>query len=95
MVQAAAHIIQDVKENKISIDQLDEKTLENYLYTRTLPDPDIVIRTGGEKRISNFLMWQSSMSELCFVDELFPDFKKPLFIKALKGVYHRKQALNI
>ncbi|WP_058306712.1 polyprenyl diphosphate synthase [Gracilibacillus massiliensis] len=84
--QATIQIIKDVKENKISIDQLDEKMLENYLYTRNLPDPDIVIRTGGEKRISNFLMWQSAMSQLCFVDELFPDFKQPLYIKALERV---------
>lgn len=86
IVHAMAHIIADVKEKKISIEQLDEQLFANYLYTKNLPDPDILIRTGGEKRISNFLMWQASTTELCFVDELFPDFKKELFLQTLACV---------
>jgi undecaprenyl diphosphate synthase len=84
ILQAIYRILKDAKENEISIDDLNEETFEKYLYTRGLPDPDIVIRTGGEKRVSNFLMWQSSESRLCFVDELFPDFSKDLYIKAIK-----------
>ncbi|GAA5415641.1 Ditrans,polycis-undecaprenyl-diphosphate synthase ((2E,6E)-farnesyl-diphosphate specific) [Paraliobacillus ryukyuensis] len=86
IVHAMAHIIADVKEKKISIEQLDEQLFANYLYTKNLPDPDILIRTGGEKRISNFLMWQASTTELCFVDELFPDFTKELFFQTLERV---------
>ncbi|KAB8139457.1 isoprenyl transferase [Gracilibacillus oryzae] len=95
IVQAISHIIKDVKDKNLSIDQVDERVFEGYLYTKDLPDPDILIRTGGEKRISNFLMWQSSMSELCFVDELFPDFKQDLYIKALESVYHRREFSHI
>ncbi|MFS0674684.1 isoprenyl transferase [Ornithinibacillus sp. 179-J 7C1 HS] len=87
IVQAISRVLQDAKDHKISIEQLDEETFANYLYTKDLPDPDMVIRTGGERRISNFLMWQSSNSELCFVDELFPDFKKEIFIKEIVKVF--------
>ena len=84
ILQAIYRVLKDAKENGLSIDDLDEVTFEKYLYTRGLPDPDVVIRTGGEKRISNFLMWQSSEARLCFVDELFPDFKKELFVKVIR-----------
>lgn len=93
IIQAIYHVIKDAKENGLSIETLDESTFEKYLYTRGLPDPDIVIRTGGEKRISNFLMWQSSEAELCFVNELFPDFTKELFAKAI-GVTSGSEEIN-
>lgn len=89
ILQAICHVIQDAEDHQISIDQLDEAVFERYLYTRNLPDPDIVIRTGGEKRVSNFLLWQSSMAELCFVDVLFPDFTKELLEKAIQDVNRR------
>jgi undecaprenyl diphosphate synthase len=91
ILQAICRVIMDAKENGLSIDELDEETFEKYLYTRGLPDPDIVIRTGGEKRVSNFLMWQSSEAKLCFVDELFPDFTKELFVKAIRDAYEDKE----
>jgi undecaprenyl diphosphate synthase len=83
ILQAIYRVLKDATENGLSIDDLDEVAFEKYLYTRGLPDPDVVIRTGGEKRVSNFLMWQSSEARLCFVDELFPDFTKELFVKAI------------
>jgi undecaprenyl diphosphate synthase len=91
ILQAICRVIMDAKENGLSIDELDEETFEKYLYTRGLPDPDVVIRTGGEKRVSNFLMWQSSEAKLCFVDELFPDFTKELFVKAIRDAYEDKE----
>lgn len=88
IIQAIYGILQDAQDNPLLIDHLDEETFERYLYTKGLPDPDIVIRTGGEKRISNFLMWQSSTAELCFVDELFPDFKKEQYLKTIQDQDH-------
>ncbi len=77
IVDAVNRIIQDKKE-KIDID-----TFKNYLYNPQIPDPDLVIRTGGEFRISNFLLWQISYSELYFTDVLWPDFTKDDLILAI------------
>ena len=55
---------------------INEKELENFLYTKGIVDPDLIIRTGGEKRLSGFLSWQSSYSELIFIDKLWPDFEE-------------------
>lgn len=77
IVDAVNRIIQDKKE-KIDID-----TFKNYLYNPQIPDPDLVIRTGGEFRISNFLLWQISYSELYFTDILWPDFTKDDLILAI------------
>ena len=60
-----------------------EETLPKYLDTRFLPDPDLVIRTSGEARISNFLLWQSAYAEYEFIDTLWPDFTKNIFAKVL------------
>jgi undecaprenyl diphosphate synthase len=64
-------------------DQVDERTISDALYTTGLPDPDLVIRTGGEQRISNFLIWQSAYAELVFSDRLWPDFGPDAFDEAL------------
>lgn len=86
ILQAVHKIIDDVRHNGLSIDDLDEEMFHNYLYTGGLPDPDVVIRTGGEKRISNFLLWQSATAELHFSDVYFPDFNGELFKKAINYV---------
>jgi undecaprenyl diphosphate synthase len=65
------------------MDQVDERTISEALYTADLPDPDLVIRTGGEQRISNFLIWQSAYAELWFTDCLWPDFGPETFDEAL------------
>jgi len=62
---------------------VDERTISDALYTRGLPDPDLVIRTGGEQRISNFLIWQTAYAELVFTDCLWPDFGPAAFDEAL------------
>jgi undecaprenyl diphosphate synthase len=67
----------------IPSDQVDERTISEALYTAGLPDPDLVIRTGGEQRISNFLIWQTAYAELVFSDRLWPDFGPDEFDEAL------------
>lgn len=69
----------DVASGKLDADSVDEKTLTSYLDTCVLPDPDLVIRTSGEARISNFLLWQSAYSEYEFIETLWPDFSTEIF----------------
>jgi undecaprenyl diphosphate synthase len=70
-------------ESGVSAGQIDEKAISDALYTSGLPDPDLVIRTGGEQRISNFLIWQSAYAELVFSERLWPDFGPDAFDAAL------------
>ncbi|HJM44936.1 MAG TPA: polyprenyl diphosphate synthase [Candidatus Poseidoniaceae archaeon] len=69
---------------ELSLDQIDEKEVSNRLYTKGMPDPDLIIRTSGEERISNFLLWQSAYSEFIFVDTYWPNFSKREFLRALQ-----------
>ena len=68
-----------------------EENFSRFLYTGGMPDPDLIIRTGGEIRLSNFLLWQSAYSELYFTDTLFPDFDEKEFRKALKEYSRRNR----
>ena len=70
---------------------LDEKTVSRYLYTADSPDPDLVIRTGGDMRISNFMLWQSAYSEFYFTKTLWPDFDRSEVIRAVKSFLSRKR----
>ena len=70
---------------------INEKTISLNLYTRNVPDPDLLIRTSGEKRLSNFLLWQLAYTELVFLDVLWPDFKKKHFVDALVQFSKRKR----
>lgn len=79
IVTAVKNIIKD----KIPASKIDEKLIGKYMYTADQPDPDLIIRTGGEKRLSNFLIWQMSYAELYFVDTLWPDFDEKEFDKAI------------
>ena len=72
-------------------EDLNASNLENYLETKKYPDPDLIIRTGGEKRLSNFYLWQSSYSELYFSDKYWPNFEKVDFKKAIEDFYNRKR----
>lgn len=74
VARATKRLARDVAEGLLHPDDVDEETLPKYLDTRVLPDPDLVIRTSGEARISNFLLWQSAYSEYEFIDTLWPDF---------------------
>ena len=76
IIKAVKDIAKDVKENKIEIENIDENLFSNYLYTKGQPDPDLLIRTSGEMRLSNFLPWQLVYSELLFVNKYWPDFSE-------------------
>lgn len=71
---AMKQIANEIKHGKMTLDGVDESVFEKFLYTRELPDPELFIRTGGEKRLSNFLLWQAADAELYFTDVYFPDF---------------------
>jgi len=86
-----AEIIRAVKLSAQSGNGLDEKNFSDYLYTQGAPDVDLIIRTGGEKRLSNFLMWQSAYAELYFTDTLWCDFTKKELIKALDDYAKRNR----
>jgi len=74
ILQATLQIAREIASGERSADNLKPEDLENHLQTKGIPDPDLVIRTSGEKRLSNFLLWQAAYSELLFVDTLWPDF---------------------
>jgi undecaprenyl diphosphate synthase len=76
IVEMTRKIAGDVKKGKISVDSIDEKMVSSYLYTSGMPDPDLIIRPSGEFRLSNFLLWQSSYSEIWCPDILWPDFSR-------------------
>jgi undecaprenyl diphosphate synthase len=76
IIKAVKDIAKDVKENKIEIENIDENLFSNYLYTKGQPDPDLLIRTSGEMRLSNFLPWQLVYSEILFVNKYWPDFNE-------------------
>jgi undecaprenyl diphosphate synthase len=73
----------DARAGRLDPSAIDEETLRRYLYDPLTPDPDLLIRTAGEMRVSNFLLWQISYSELYVADECWPDFRKPQLMAAL------------
>ncbi len=75
--------LKDFEENKFSIDEMDEKRFASYLDTANIPDPDLMIRTSGEQRLSNYLLWQLAYTEFYFTDVLWPDFNKEELEKAI------------
>lgn len=84
ILRAIKALAVDVKENKTAIDHIDEETLEQYLDTNGIPDPDLLIRTSGEQRLSNFLLWQCAYTEFYFTDVLWPDFNEKELKKAVE-----------
>ena len=89
IVNVIREISNKVKNNIISSKNIDENIINEHLYTRNLPNVDLLIRTGGEKRVSNFLLWQIAYAEMYFTDLLWPDFKKEDFIDALDDYQKR------
>ena len=83
LIRATKQISKKVKKNIISVENIDEDIINEHLYTRNLKNIDLLIRTGGELRLSNFLLWQISYAELCFQNVLWPDFKKEHFLNAI------------
>jgi undecaprenyl diphosphate synthase len=81
---AVRAIAEDAVRGALNLDEINEDLVSNYLLTRDIPDPDLIIRTSGEQRISNFLLWQSAYTELVFVDQLWPDFQEKDFQAAIE-----------
>jgi len=90
VARATRRLAQDVAEGRLRPDDVNEETLPRYLDTCILPDPDLVIRTSGEARISNFLLWQSAYSEYEFIDTLWPDFTAEIFA-GIVASYSRRE----
>lgn len=91
IVQAARVLATEVRLGRIQPEEIDEARFSQALWTSDLPDPDLVIRTSGERRISNFLLWQSAYAEFVFVDVLWPDFSKHDFEAALQEFHGRER----
>ncbi|MBO7608466.1 MAG: isoprenyl transferase [Paludibacteraceae bacterium] len=91
IVEATKQIASEVKSGSLSVDAIDEKIFSNHLATAGIPDPDLLIRTSGELRISNFLMWQLSYSELYFTPVSWPEFKKEQFFEAIIDYQKRER----
>lgn len=91
IIRAARLIAADVKESKLKIDEIDEGVFSGYLYTKGLPDPDLLIRTSGEYRVSNFLLWQISYAEIYITDTMWPDFRKKDLVGAIEWFKNRQR----
>lgn len=83
ITQAVKKMMGDIHNNQLTSEDLNEELLSDYLSTKGIPDPDLLIRTGGEKRISNFLLWQLAYAELYFTDTYWPDFREEHLYKAI------------
>lgn len=88
---AVRRLARDLTAGQLPLDAIDETALERYLYTAGLPDPDLLIRTGGEQRISNFLLWQIAYTELYFCDVYWPDFERTHLLDAIRVYQQRKR----
>jgi len=91
LIDAFKKMSEDIVSGKISNKRIDEEIISNYLYTAYMPDPDLIIRTSGEERLSNFLIWQSAYSEFWFTKTLWPDFSRSEFIQAILDFQKRKR----
>ena len=95
LVDAFRKIAADVKDGKISADQIDDTVISRSLYTGDMPDPDLLIRTSGELRISNFMLWQLAYSELYFTSTFWPDFDKEELYKAIVDYQQRERRFGM
>ena len=91
ITRAARKLAADCADGKLDPEQIDEKVFESYLDTHGIPDPDLMIRTSGEQRLSNYLLWQLAYSEFYFTDVPWPDFTKEELVKAIEEYNHRKR----
>lgn len=95
MVQACRKIAEEARLGKLDPQAISEETISKHLYTHPLPDPDLLIRTSGEMRISNFLLWQISYAELYVTDVLWPDFTEEEFAKAVQDFQKRERRFGL
>jgi tritrans,polycis-undecaprenyl-diphosphate synthase [geranylgeranyl-diphosphate specific] len=91
IIQAIQRMANDVKKRKLKVADISQETVSSYLYTSGVPDPDLILRTSGEERISNFLLWQIAYSELYFSDVYWPAFQKRDFLQAIRNYQKRKR----
>ncbi len=91
IVNATKKIIDDYENNEIQIEDIDEESFKRYLFTKDMPDPDLLIRTSGEIRLSNFLLYQLAYTEFYFTEVLWPDFNRNELLKAIEDYQHRKR----
>ena len=95
IIEATKKISEDYHNNKIEIDDIDENLISKYLTTADMPDPDLMIRSGGEHRVSNFLIWQIAYSELFVSSVLWPDFKCKHLIEAIEDYQKRERRFGL
>jgi undecaprenyl diphosphate synthase len=89
LVDAVRAIAAEVKRGELDPEEITEQVFAQHLYTKNIPDPDLLVRTSGEMRVSNFLLWQISYAELVVTETLWPDFRKPQFFEALEEYARR------
>jgi len=91
ITQAVTKIAEHIKTGQLAVEQISETTLDSYLATAGIPDPELLIRTSGEHRISNFLLWQIAYSELYFTEKLWPDFRREDLYDAIQSYQQRER----
>ena len=91
IVDAVHEIAREIKTGQIDVADVNEKCISDHLYTTEIPDPDLLIRTSGELRVSNFLLWQISYAEIYVTETLWPDFRKAEYLKALNDYGNRQR----
>lgn len=91
ITRAVKKIADEVINGRMTVEDIDESAVTGMLYTAGMPDPDLIIRTSGELRLSNFLLWQSAYSEFYFTDCLWPDFDEEQYLEAIRNYQHRKR----
>jgi undecaprenyl diphosphate synthase len=95
ITNAARFIAQDVQHGRLNPADIDETTIENYLSTHGMPDPELLIRTSGEHRVSNFLLWQIAYAEFYFCDKLWPDFNREDLYEAILSFQSRERRFGM
>ena len=95
IIDSIKKIIKEVQDGKITIDDVDEDLVNKNLYTAGLADPNLFIRTSGEERLSGFLLWQSSYSELYFCESLWPELRKVDFLRAIRSYQERERRFGV
>ncbi|WP_121666764.1 isoprenyl transferase [Mesonia aquimarina] len=91
LINCFQEINKAIQDKEITVEQIDENTIQKHLYTKNLPDVDLLIRTSGEQRISNFLLWQIAYAELYFTQTLWPDFRKEDLVEAIVNYQNRER----
>jgi undecaprenyl diphosphate synthase len=91
IVRAARNIATEVRAGRLRPEEITEPLFSDYLYTKGMPEPDLLIRTSGEMRVSNFLLWQIAYAEICITHTLWPDFRREEFIRILKDYQGRER----